>query len=78
MHNEFSYRHHHLERKKQLVPANLRGLSLLCPLTVRLGSIVTLVHDQILGTVVVAAGEVRVEDRLCAGSVTLLSIDGGS
>jgi hypothetical protein len=44
-------------------------------LTISLGSIITLVHDQILRLVVFTAGEVALEDSFRACSVTFLSID---
>jgi hypothetical protein len=56
----------------------LRRLPLLRPLSISLSSVVALVHDKVLGTVVLAAGEVRLEDRLGAGGVALLGIERGT
>ena len=50
----------------------------LVPLTIGLGSVVSLVDDEVLGAVVVAAGEVAVEDVLDAVGVALLGIEGGA
>jgi hypothetical protein len=67
----------------RLGPARLRSkketrhakssILLLLPLalTVRLGRVVALVDDEVLGAVVLAAREVRVEDGLGAGGVSL-------
>ena len=56
----------------------LRRLPLLGPLAVSLGGVVTLVDDEVLGPVVVAAGEVGVEDGLGAGGVALLGVERGT
>lgn len=50
----------------------------LVPLAVRLGGVVAASHDQILGLVVVAAGEVAVQDALDTSGVALLRIDRGT
>jgi hypothetical protein len=51
-----------------------RNRLLLLPLAVRLGGIVTLVHDEVLGSVVFTAGEVGVEDGLDASSISLIQV----
>lgn len=56
----------------------LSRLPLLGPLAVSLGGVVTLVDDEVLGPVVVAAGEVGVEDGLGAGGVALLGVERGT
>ena len=53
-------------------------MRLLLPLTVRLGGIVTIVHDQIFGSVIESARKVRVEDSLGASGVALLGIERGT
>lgn len=57
---------------------NKRERSFLLALAVSLCGVVALVDDEVLGPVVVAAGEVRVEDGLCAVGVALLGIDRGT
>ena len=47
----------------------------LCSLTIGLCGIVTILDDQILRLVVVATGEVALQDCLCASSVSFLSIN---
>lgn len=51
---------------------------LLVPLSVRLGGVVTLVHNQILRSVVFLAAEVRLKDALHTSSIAFLGIDGGT
>ena len=51
---------------------------LLFPLTIGLGGIVTLVHNQIRRVVVLTAGEVAVEDALDTRSIALLGVDRGT
>ena len=55
-----------------------RHLFHLISLAVCLGRIVTLVHDQVLWSVVFLAAEVRLEDVLHTGGVALLRIDRGT
>lgn len=50
----------------------------LVALTVGLGNVVTAVDDEVLGAVVVAAGEVALEDGLGTVGVADLGIDGGT
>jgi len=57
---------------------NLLRLPGLLPLAVGLGSVVALVDDEVLGPVVVAAAEVRVEDGLGAGRVAGLGVERGA
>ena len=52
-----------------------RRLPLLSPLAVSLGGVVTLVNNEVLGPVVVAAGEVGIKDGLGAGGVALLGVE---
>ena len=52
--------------------------SLLFPLSVCLGCVVTLVHDQVLRSVVFLSGEVRFQYVLHAGSVALLCVERGT
>ena len=56
----------------------LRALSSLLALTISLGGVVTTLDDEVLGLVVVLAAEVGLEQRLCAGGVALLGVDGGA
>lgn len=62
----------------QLHATRLRSLLLGGPLAVRLGGVVTLVDDKVLGPVVLATAEVGVEDSLGAGGVALLSVERGT
>ena len=68
--NRNPLKRHHIQATKDKL---LRPLALLCALTISLGGIVALVHDEILGPVVFAAGEVLVEDGLRAVGVSLQS-----
>lgn len=56
----------------------LRALSSLLALTISLGGVVSTLDDEVLGLVVVLAAEVGLEQRLCAGGVALLGVDGGA
>lgn len=56
----------------------LRALSSLLALTISLGGVVSTLDDEVLGLVVVLAAEVGLEQRLCAGGVALLGVDGGT
>jgi hypothetical protein len=55
-----------------------RNLLLLGPLAVSLGGIVAALNDEVLGLVVVLAGEVALEDVLGAEGVALLGVDRGA
>jgi hypothetical protein len=57
---------------------NLLRLPGLLPLAVGLGGVVALVDNEVLGPVVVAAAEVRVEDGLGAGGVAGLGVERGT
>lgn len=61
------------EKTHSIHRINTRNRLLLLALSVCLGGIVALVDDEVLGLVVLLSGEVRLEDRLGAGSVTLLT-----
>lgn len=63
--------------KAPLLRQLFRRLFLLT-LTICLGGIIALVNDEILRLVVLAAGEVRLENSLGTSSVALLRIDGGT
>ena len=56
----------------------LSRLPLLGPLAVSLGGVVTLVNNEVLGPVVLALGEVGVEDSLGAGGVARLGVERGT
>lgn len=58
--------------------SRLRSLLLRDSLTVRLGGVVALVNNEVLGPVVVAAAEVGVEDGLGTGGVALLGVERGT
>jgi len=60
------------------IESNLLRLPVLLPLAVGLGGVVALVDDEVLGPVVLAAAEVRVEDGLCAGGVAGLGVERGT
>lgn len=53
-------------------------LSNLVTLAIRLGGVVTLVHNQVLGPVILATAEVRVQDGLGTGGVALLGVERGT
>ena len=70
-------RHHHLHLYLPASPpSHVVCPLLLVSLTIGFGSIVTLVHDEVFGSVVVATGEVRLKDRLDTSGVAFLGIDG--
>ena len=56
----------------------LRALSSLLALTISLGGVVTTLDDEVLGLVVLTAGEVAVKDGLGAGGVAGLGVDRGT
>jgi len=54
------------------------GVLLALTLTVSLGSVVTLVDNEVLGPVVLATAEVLIQDVLDTGGVALLGVDRGT
>ena len=63
--------------KKFVRKCSTTNIARLFTLAVRLGGIVALVDDEVLGAVVVLAGKVAGQDGLCAVGIALLGVERG-